>query len=58
MYEMTLVLATLFSRLDLRLASTAAAVTERRGVVLAPAGGVPIVVTARRAAVAEPGARA
>lgn len=48
LFEMTVVLATLVSRVDLRLASAIPPVARRRGVVLAPEGGVSVIVTGRR----------
>ncbi|HNN95170.1 MAG TPA: cytochrome P450, partial [Pseudomonadota bacterium] len=47
LYEMTVVLATLVAGVDLRLASAIPPPARRRGVVLAPEGGVEVVVTAR-----------
>ncbi len=47
LYEMTVVLATLVTGADLRLASAIPPPARRRGVVLAPEGGVEVVVTAR-----------
>lgn len=48
LYEMTVVLATLVARSELRLASAIPPQPTRRGVVLAPAGGVVVVKTAAR----------
>ncbi len=48
LFEMTVVLATLVTRVDLRLASAIPPVAVRRGVVLAPEGGVSVIVTGRR----------
>jgi cytochrome P450 len=46
LYEMTVVLATLVARAELRLASAIPPPPRRRGVVLAPKGGVEVVLTA------------
>jgi cytochrome P450 len=46
-YEMKMVLASMLPRIDARLAD-ARVRTVRRGITLAPSGGLPIVVTARR----------
>lgn len=48
LFEMTVVLATLVSRLDLRLASAIPPRAVRRGVVIAPQGGVSVIVAGRR----------
>ena len=47
LYEMKMVLASLLPRIDARLAGERVRMS-RRGITLAPAGGLPIVVTARR----------
>ncbi|MBL9003292.1 MAG: cytochrome P450 [Myxococcales bacterium] len=48
LFEMTVVLATLVSRVDLRLASAIPPVARRRGVVIGPKGGVSVIVTGHR----------
>lgn len=57
LYEMTVVLATLVAHAELRLASAIPPLPVRRGVVLAPAGGVSVVKTAQRSGTA-PGSQA
>jgi cytochrome P450 len=47
LFEMAVVLATLVSRVDLRLASAIPPVARRRGVVIAPEGGVQVIVSSR-----------
>jgi cytochrome P450 len=47
MYEMKMVLAAILPRIDAHLA-TGRVKVQRRGVTIAPSGGMPIVVTARR----------
>jgi cytochrome P450 len=49
-YEMKIVLATVLARTELAPGSRAPVRIVRRGITLAPSGGTPIVVTARRAA--------
>jgi cytochrome P450 len=47
-YEMRIVLATILSRVDLAAAPGPPVKLVRRGITLAPSGGMPVVVTARR----------
>ena len=47
-YEMRIVLATILSRVDLAAAPGPAVKLVRRGITLAPSGGMPVVVSARR----------
>jgi cytochrome P450 family 110 len=48
-YEMKIVLATILSRVELAAAPGKRVRLERRGITLAPSGGMPVVVTRRRA---------
>jgi cytochrome P450 len=54
LYEMRIVLAEVLHRATLRLAPTATFRRARRGVTIAPANGVPVVLEARRPATATP----
>jgi cytochrome P450 len=48
MFEMKLVLATILSSSQLRLANQRPVQPVRRGITIVPSGGVPVVVTGKR----------